>query len=72
MKYVYHTPEMNLIGVSHEDVIRTSDYHFSALEGTGDGSVDRVSVKATTEEHLGFTGEKLGIASHAVCLLYRD
>ena len=34
--------------------------------------VDRVSVKATTEEHLGFTGEKLGIASHAVCLVYRD
>lgn len=32
---------------------------------------DRVSVKATTEEHLGFTGEKLGIAAHAVCLLVR-
>ena len=31
--------------------------------------VERVSVKATTEEHLGFTGEKLGIAAHAVCLL---
>ena len=30
---------------------------------------DRISVKATTEEHLGFTGEKLGIAAHAVCLL---
>lgn len=34
--------------------------------------VDRVSVKATTEEHLGFTGEKLGIAAHAVCLLFRE
>ncbi len=33
---------------------------------------DRVSVKATTEEHLGFTGQKLGIAAHAVCLLYRE
>ncbi len=28
-----------------------------------------VSVKATTEEHLGFTGEELGIAAHAVVLL---
>ena len=28
-----------------------------------------VSVKATTEEHLGFTGEKLGISAHSVCLI---
>ena len=31
--------------------------------------VSRVNVKATTEEGLGFTGEMLGIACHAVCLL---
>ena len=30
---------------------------------------DQVNVKATTEERLGFTGEGLGMACHAVCLL---
>ena len=31
--------------------------------------VSRINVKATTEERLGFTGEGLGMACHAVCLL---
>ena len=31
--------------------------------------IDRICVKATTEEHMGFTGRGEGIAAHAVCLL---
>ncbi|NLJ95822.1 MAG: 2-C-methyl-D-erythritol 2,4-cyclodiphosphate synthase [Clostridiales bacterium] len=30
---------------------------------------DRINIKATTEEGLGFTGEGLGIAANAVCLI---
>ena len=30
---------------------------------------ERVNVKATTEEHLGFTGDGSGMAAHAVALL---
>ena len=31
--------------------------------------VSQVNVKATTEEHLGFTGDGSGMSCHAVCLL---
>lgn len=33
--------------------------------------ISQISVKATTEEHLGFTGEKLGISAHSVALMIR-
>lgn len=34
-----------------------------------DTPVERINVKATTEEHMGFTGRQEGIRAHAVCLL---
>ncbi|MGL5313751.1 MAG: 2-C-methyl-D-erythritol 2,4-cyclodiphosphate synthase [Peptostreptococcaceae bacterium] len=33
--------------------------------------VDRINVKATTEEGLGFTGSKEGIAAQSICLLVK-
>ena len=38
---------------------------------TFETEIGNVSVKATTEEKLGFTGEGLGISAHAVCLLHK-
>ena len=32
-------------------------------------SPSQLNIKATTEEHLGFTGEGAGMACHAVCLI---
>lgn len=34
--------------------------------------IDAVSVKATTEEKLGFTGRKEGISAHCVCLIAKN
>lgn len=34
-----------------------------------DASPEKINIKATTEEHLGFTGDGSGMACHAVCLL---
>ncbi|MFP4698126.1 MAG: 2-C-methyl-D-erythritol 2,4-cyclodiphosphate synthase [Eubacteriales bacterium] len=32
-------------------------------------SCDKINIKATTEEGLGFTGQRLGISAQAICLL---
>lgn len=34
-------------------------------------SADRINVKATTEEKLGFTGREEGISAHAVCIMIK-
>ena len=46
--------------------IETMELNIAAAVGL---TADRVNVKATTEEKLGFTGEGLGMSCHAVCLL---
>ncbi len=42
-----------------------------ALASTMGLESDRVSVKATTTEHLGFEGREEGVSAHAVVLIYR-
>lgn len=40
------------------------------LASAMDVDVSRISLKATTEEHLGFTGSGEGMAAHAVALIF--
>lgn len=49
-----------------KDFIPAMVENISSVLGLDPG---RVNVKATTEEHLGFTGTGEGMACHAVCLL---
>ena len=53
-------------------VPKLAPFIFSMRRNIADASgidVDCVSVKATTEEKLGFTGKCEGMAAHAVCLV---
>lgn len=49
-----------------KDYIPAMAENIAAALGIG---VGQVNVKATTEEHLGFTGTGKGMSCHAVCLL---
>ncbi len=49
-----------------KDYIPQMQANIAAAVGT---APDRVNVKATTEEKLGFTGTGKGMSCHAVCLL---
>lgn len=49
-----------------KDYIPQMQKNISATLGVAE---NQVNVKATTEEHLGFTGDGSGMACHAVCLL---
>lgn len=44
----------------------------SRIADTCQVDISQISVKATTEEKLGFTGEGLGISAHTVCLLLSE
>ena len=46
--------------------IETMEGNIAAAVGIDAG---RINIKATTEEHLGFTGNGEGMSCHAVCLL---
>ena len=50
----------------HIDTMRST---LAAVMGL---DVDRVSVKATTTEHLGFEGREEGVSVHSVVLLYKE
>lgn len=51
---------------------KLGSYLESIKKGIAEGAgikLKQVNVKATTEEHMGFTGSMEGIAAHSVCLL---
>jgi len=54
---------------------KISPYTYKMRENVADVfgiGIDRISVKATTEEGLGFSGRREGISAHAVSLIYKS
>lgn len=68
--YVLVNADCTIIAQSPKLKPYIDDMRSTLAEAMG-AELDSVSVKATTEEHLGFTGEGLGIAAHAVVLIDR-
>lgn len=66
--YVLVNTDCTIIAQSPKLKPYIDDMRSTLAEAMG-AELDSVSVKATTEEHLGFTGEGLGIAAHAVVLI---
>ncbi len=66
--YVLVNADCTIIAQSPKLKPYIDDMRSTLAEAMG-AELDSVSVKATTEERLGFTGEGLGIAAHAVVLI---
>lgn len=66
--YVLVNADCTIIAQSPKLKPYIDDMRSTLAEAMG-AELDSVSVKASTEEHLGFTGEGLGIAAHAVVLI---
>lgn len=66
--YVLVNADCTIIAQSPKLKPYIDDMRSTLAEAMG-AELDSLSVKATTEEHLGFTGEGLGIAAHAVVLI---
>ena len=66
--YVLVNADCTIIAQSPKLKPYIDDMRSTLAEAMG-AELDSVSVKATTEERLGFTGEGLGIAAHAVALI---
>ena len=77
MDWVHHSNYIRWFEEARTDLLEQMGMGYDRIEALGIGSpvlgveADRVNVKATTEEHLGFTGDGSGMAAHAVALLER-
>ncbi len=66
----YHTGNVDVTMIAQQPKLRPHIPQMEANIAAALGvETSRINVKATTEEHLGFTGRGEGMACHAVCIL---